>query len=469
MKNTKKNILIVGAGIAGRDVALEIKKNLRLGIHLVGFIDDQAKKLGKAIEGLMVLGTISQLTEIAKNTRTDEIIIAMPSAYGENISRIVRICSDAKLRFRIVPRVREIIEGKAQISTIRDVDVEDLLGRPVVKSDVEELKDFFDQKTVFVTGAAGSIGSELSRQICAYKPNVLVLYDWWENGMFNLKSELSKDFPHSTIHYIVGDIRDRKKIGRVMKYYAPHYVFHAAAYKHVPIMEENIDESVKNNIIGTLNVAEESGNNGVDKFIFVSTDKAANPISIMGITKYIAEDIVKNIKSKKTKYMIVRFGNVLDSMGSVIPIFKKQIREGGPVTITDPRMTRYFMTIPEAAQLILKAASIGRGGELFLLDMGKPIKIVDLAKNLIRLSGLRVEEDIRIVYTGKRKGEKLHEKLFTDREGLLATKKDKIYMIKKPECNIKNLPDIIIQLKEYAENGETEKIMKIFNDILKDH
>lgn len=422
-----KKILIVGAGIAGKDVLRELLRAKKK-YDVIGFIDDDISKKNKFIKGVKILGEKDLIPKIVKSKNINEVIIAIPSADGSEISKVVNLCAKSKVKFSIVPRVKEIIEGRARLSAIRKVEIEDLLGRPVVKEDVSSLKDFFNGKCVLLTGAAGSIGSELSRQIAAYKPKKLVLVDWWENGIFDISQELSKTFPKVNIVYVIANIQHKEKLDKIFKLHKPQYVFHAAAYKHVPLMEDNSDQAVENNIFGTMNVAEISLDNNVKRFVQVSTDKAAKPVNVMGMTKLIAESIVSDLNSRgKTKFMIVRFGNVLGSNGSVIPIFRKQIESGGPVTITDPKMTRFFMTIPEAAQLIIKAGSIGNGGELFVLDMGNPVRILELAEQMIRLSGFVPGDEIKIVFTGKRKGEKISEILFNEKEKLTSTKDGKIF------------------------------------------
>lgn len=446
-----KNILIIGAGVAGTDVAREIKLSSDLNMKVVGYIDDDKNKLNNSFEGSKVLGNSDDIKPIVKKLAVDEIIIAIPSAQGEYINKFVNIAIDLGISYKIVPRVREIIEGKATLSAIRRVEVTDLIGRPVIKDDVQDLKSFFKGKVVLVTGAAGSIGSELSSQIVAYKPKKLILFDIWENGMFELKQKFVEVGFEKNITYIIGNIQDIGRLQQVFQLYKPNYVFHAAAYKHVPLMEENPIEAVKNNIFGTYNVVNMSKEYNVERFVLVSTDKAADPKSVMGMTKLFAEMIVRSTESS-TKYMTVRFGNVLDSNGSVVPIFRKQIEKGGPVTITDKKMTRYFMTIPEASSLILKSAYLGKGGELFVLDMGKPVSILDLAQKMIRLSGLIPDKDINIVYTGIRKGEKLTEKLFTNIEKLDTTKDNKIFVSK----NGSSLKDI---------NSQMIKINKLITDV----
>jgi len=461
-----KKILVVGAGVAGKDVVREIKNEPKIGLKVIGFIDDDPTKAGKIIYGVKVLGKGEEIKKIISKFNVDEVIIAIPSARGEDIKKYVRLCSEAKVGFKIVPRVKEIIEGKAKLESLRKVKVEDLLGRPVVKSDIKGLKEFFRGKRVLITGAAGSIGSELSRQIAAYKPVGLILLDWWENGIFDLQSELTKDFPELNIDYVIASIRDREKVDNIFSSFKPHFVFHAAAYKHVPLMEEFPEEAVKNNILGTLSVAESAKSFGVERFVLVSTDKAANPVNVMGATKLVTEGIGKMLNSQKTKFtshdgtkfIAVRFGNVLDSYGSVIPIFRKQIEEGGPVTITDRKMTRYFMTIPEAAQLILKAASIGCGGELFVLDMGQPVKIVDLAESMIRLSGFIPGKDIAIEFIGKRPGEKISEEIFSEKEKLSATKEGKIFISKSSGFDIRKLPIFLRKVEKLANNNNRNGI-----------
>lgn len=447
-----KKIIIIGAGVAGTNVLDEIKKNDDLKLKVVGFIDDNSDKLNKIIDGVRVLGNKKSLSTIVKKNKIDEVIIAIPSADGESVSNYVKILSESKVDFRIVPRVKEIIEGRAHIKSVRRVLVEDILGRPVIKTDVKELKKFLRGKTIVVTGAAGSIGSELSRQIAAYKPKRLVLLDRWENGVFEIQKEVKAIC-------IICDIKEEIKINRIFEQYKPDFVFHAAAYKHVPLMEENPDEAVKNNILATFSLAKISVHHGVKKFIIVSTDKAANPVNVMGATKLVTEAIGKMLNGS-TKFISVRFGNVLDSFGSVVPTFRRQIDEGGPVTITDKKMTRYFMTISEATQLILKAASIGLGGELFVLDMGSPVKIVDLANNMIRLSGYIPGKDIEVVETGIRPGEKLHEKLFHKTEKLLSTKLEKIFVTHSSGIDIKKLLFFLRKVKKYSLDGNVIGIRK---------
>ena len=441
-----KRILIVGAGVAGTDVLREINQ-------VIGFSDDDLQKRDAVILGSKVLGGIDQISSIIDRKKIEEVIVAIPSADGEKIARYVEICAQKKVVVMIVPRVKEIIEGKAHLNTLRRVKVEDLLGRPVVKDDVHFLKVFFREKTILITGAAGSIGSELSRQVVAYNPRRIVFVDWWENGMFYLKQSIEKEFPKAKVIFVIGNIQNKTKMDRLFNKYHFNYVFHAAAYKHVPAMEENPEEAVENNIFGTVNLARISLRYSVERFVCISTDKAADPKSVMGMTKLIAERVASSLNGKKTKFIKVRFGNVLDSFGSVVPIFRRQIEEGGPVTVTDKRMTRYFMTIPEAVQLILKASYLGKGGELFVLDMGRPIRILDLAEQMIRLSGLVPYKEMPIIFTGKRRGEKLHERLFTKDEKLATTTMDKIY-IASPNGKRPQLKQELKKLKNLMKTGD---------------
>ncbi len=456
----KRNLLIIGAGVAGSDVCDEIVRNPDMGLKVVGFIDDDSGKLGLVIKGVKVFGTKKDLSKIVSRLKVEEVIIAIPSAEGDKINDYVKKCSDLRVRFSIVPRVREIIEGKAKIESVRSVRVEDILGRPVIKSDVLGLKDFLKGKKVLITGAAGSIGSELSRQVSAYKPDSLILLDWWENGIFELKNELKKNFPKANLNFVIGNVQDKETVKNIFNKFKPDFVFHAAAYKHVPLMEEFPLEAVKNNILGTLNLAQEAKVAGVSKFVLISTDKAADPVNVMGATKLITEGVGKMLNSKSTKFMAVRFGNVLGSYGSVVPLFMKQIEDGGPLTITDKRMTRFFMTIPEAAQLILKAANIGEGGELFLLDMGKPVKIVELAESVIRLSGYVPYKDIKIEFIGARKGEKLVEKTLTASEKLGSTKDGKIFVAQSLGLDVKKLPLFLTRIKNLVLKQDVLKIKR---------
>ena len=424
--NNKKNLLIIGAGDAGITILKEINRHRELNYRIIGFLDDDMAKIGMYIHNVKVLGEINKLPKIIEKYKIDEIIIAIPSAKPSLIKRIVDL-TKGKVKLKILPGLYELINGKVSISRVRPLKLEDFLGREPVKINLEEVKGFIKEKKVLITGAAGSIGSELSRQIDGLNPEKLILLDIKESELYMLYHELK-----GKREIILGDIRDKEKMEEIFKKYKPDIVFHSAAYKHVPLMEDFPEEAVKTNVFGTLNLVEISDRFGVESFVFISTDKAVNPTSIMGLTKRIGEIIVQEFsKRSKTKFIIVRFGNVLGSNGSVIPLFKKQIEMGGPVTVTHPDMERYFMTIPEAVQLILQASSMGKGGEIFILDMGKPVKILDIAKSLIKIYGYEPDKDIKIVFTGIRPGEKLKEELWEDKENVKKSKHPKIFLVKE--------------------------------------
>jgi len=428
---SQKQVLIVGAGDAGVLAARELKnRNYRDG-RPIGFIDDDRSKLKLHLLGIPVLGTRKDIARVVKGHNVDEVIIAMPSASGESVREIVQICEKTGVDLKIMPGVYDIISGDISINPIRQVQVEDLLGRDPVSVDLEEVAGYVSGETVFVTGAGGSIGSEICRQIAKFNPKTMVLIGHGENSIFYIEQELRSDYPGIDYSTEILDIQDREKVFLVFERYRPGVVFHAAAHKHVPLMERNPEEALKNNVIGTQNLAEAADKVHVKTFVSISTDKAVNPTSIMGATKRTVELLIQNLdRRSQTKFVCVRFGNVLGSSGSVIPTFKRQIAQGGPVTVTHPEMVRYFMTIPEAAQLVIQAGAMAKGGEIFILDMGKPVKIADLAKDLIRLSGFEPDVDIKIQYTGIRPGEKLYEELLTAEEGITSTKHSRIFIAK---------------------------------------
>ena len=422
-----KRFLIVGAGNAGEALLREIQRMPVLQYDVVGFIDDDPAKQGMNIHDIPVLGTVEQLSGICQERDIEEIAIAMPSATHQQLRRVIQVCEGTKIRFRTVPSITDIASGKLRVSQIRDVDINDLLGRAVVQLDTELIEDFARDKTILVTGAGGSIGSEMCRQICQFAPRRLLLVEQAENPLFYIERDLRKHFPNVPMHSLVCNITDRPRVADTFARHRPEVVIHAAAHKHVPLMESNPGEAVKNNVVGTQIVADAADKHGAAHFVMISTDKAVNPTSIMGASKRIAEMYIQDLgKTSATQFVTVRFGNVLASEGSVVPIFKKQIAEGGPVTVTHPDMKRYFMTIPEASQLVLQAATMGKGGEIFVLDMGDPVKIVDLAKELITLSGFRPGEEIEIVFTGPRPGEKLFEELRIEGEDMQRTRHPKI-------------------------------------------
>lgn len=434
MKNGKKRVLVVGAGHAGSMVIKEFKQNPQLEMIPVGLIDDDRTKHGLSIYGVKVLGGREKIPQVVEAKKVEEIIIAMPSADRREVKRIAEICYSTKCRVKIVPGIYELLNGRVDVKRIRDVKIEDLLGREPVKINMEAAAGYLKGKTVLVTGAGGSIGSELVRQAARFEPELILLFDISENSVFELEHELKRNFPRQKYIPIIGSIRDLAKVEEVFAKYRPQVVFHAAAHKHVPLMELNPKEAVKNNVFGTLHVAETAKKYRAERFILISTDKAVNPTNVMGASKRVAEIIIQMMaKSGDTRFAAVRFGNVLGSAGSVIPLFRKQIEAGGPVTVTHPEVTRYFMTIPEAVQLVIQAGAMAKGGEIFVLDMGEPVKILDLAREMIRLSGLEPEKDIKIEFIGLRPGEKLHEELFYDKEDVIKTEFEKIYLARTDE------------------------------------
>ncbi|MBN2272216.1 MAG: polysaccharide biosynthesis protein [Sedimentisphaerales bacterium] len=422
-----KRFLIVGAGNTGETLLRDIHRMQVTQYEVVGFIDDDAAKQGISIHGIPVLGTVERLPEICENRNIEEIAIAMPSASHQELRRVIQVCEGTKIRFRTVPSLMDIASGKFRVSQIRDVDINDLLGREAVQLDLDLIEAFAKNKTILVTGAGGSIGSEMCRQLCKFNPKLLLLIEQAENPLFYIERELRSTYPSVALEAVVCNITDGIRVDEIFRRHKPQVVIHAAAHKHVPMMELNPGEAIKNNIVGTRNMADAADRNDASNFVMISTDKAVNPTSIMGSSKRIAEMYIQDLnRTSETHFVTVRFGNVLGSEGSVVPIFKKQIAQGGPVTITDARMKRYFMTIPEASQLVLQAATMGKGGEIFVLDMGEPVEIVQLAKELITLSGFKAGEDIEIVYTGLRPGEKLFEELSIDGEDMQQTRHPKI-------------------------------------------
>lgn len=422
-----QRLLIVGAGNAGEALLREILRMPAVQYRPIGFIDDDPVKQGIHIHGIPVLGTVEQLPTICAQRNIEEIAIAMPSATRPQLRRVIQVCEGTKIRCRTVPSITDIASGKLRVSQIRDVDINDLLGREVVHLDLDLIRAFARDKVILITGAGGSIGSEMCRQIGQFQPQLLLLVEQAENPLFYIERDLRRQFPALATKPLICDITDRARVEAIFKQYQPQVVIHAAAHKHVPLMEINPGEAIKNNVVGTQAVADAADRCGVAHFVMISTDKAVNPTSIMGSSKRIAELYIQDLsRTSRTQFVTVRFGNVLGSEGSVVPIFKKQIDAGGPLTITHPQMQRYFMTIPEASQLVLQAATMGKGGEIFVLDMGEPVKIVDLANMLITLSGLRPGEDIEIVFTGPRPGEKLFEELRIEGEDMQQTGHPKI-------------------------------------------
>jgi FlaA1/EpsC-like NDP-sugar epimerase len=453
--------LIVGAGNAGEGLLREIHRMSVTQYETIGFIDDDPIKQGISIHGIPVLGTVAELPRICKDRNIEEIAIAIPSATREQLRRVIQVCEGTQIRFRTVPSITDIASGRLRVSEIRDVDINDLLGREVVQLDLDRIESFARDKVILVTGAGGSIGSEMCRQICHFAPRLLLLVEQAENPLFYVERDLRRQFPNVQTKPLICDITDRARVEAVFSQYKPQVVIHAAAHKHVPLMELNPSEAVKNNVHGTQTVADAADRHQATHFVMISTDKAVNPTSIMGSSKRIAEMYIQDLgKTSRTQFITVRFGNVLGSEGSVVPIFKKQIAEGGPVTVTHPDMKRYFMTIPEASQLVLQAAGMGQGGEIFVLDMGEPVKIVDLAKELITLSGFRPGEDIEIVFTGPRPGEKLFEELRIEGEDMQRTRHPKISIWRNIPMDRAGLRTGIASLIETAERQDAAELSR---------
>lgn len=464
IQRKKNKVLIIGAGDAGAMLLREIERYHIANRQVVGFIDDDKNKTGKILLGVKVLGTRNELVKIAAEKGIDEIIIAMPSVKGKEIKAIISICKETNCKLTILPGLYEIIEGKVSISQLRPVDIEDLLGRDPVKLDTTAVKEYLAGKIVLITGAGGSIGSEIVRQVAKMQPKKLLLLGKGENSIYEITQELKINSPEVKTVPIIADIRDKERIKAIMDYFKPQVVFHAAAHKHVPLMEYQPAEAVRNNILGTKVVADEAAAHNVETFVMISTDKAVNPTSVMGCTKRVAEMYVQSMnKNSGTRFVAVRFGNVLGSRGSVIPLFKKQIAKGGPVTVTHPDMKRYFMTIPEASQLVLQAGAMAKGGEVFVLDMGEPVRIYDLAKDLITLSGLIPDKDIEIKITGLRPGEKLFEELLSAEDGTEKTMHKKIFTARIKEIDKAGLDNEISKILEITDG---EKVVAALQKIV---
>ena len=465
----KYRVLIIGAGYAGKEIIRNIKQTMNEKYEVIGIIDDSKARLHRIINGVEILGNKEHILEICKEKEIDEIFFAISKINKKKKKEILNICQETGKKIRILPTTEDIIKNKNMFQNLRDVDIEDVLGRDPVVLDNNKIGNLIENKTILVTGAGGSIGSELCRQIIKYNPSKLVMLDIYENSLYNIELELKEKYSHTDIQAIIGNVRDVKRLEGVFEKYNPYLVFHAAAHKHVPLMEASPLEAIKNNVFGTYNVANCADKYKCKKMILISTDKAVNPTNIMGATKRLCEMIiqVKN-KNSETEYAAVRFGNVLGSNGSVVPLFKKQIAEGGPVTVTHKDIIRYFMTIPEAAQLVLQAMSYANGGEIFVLDMGEPVRIYDLAVTLIKLSGLEPEVDIPIVFTGLRPGEKLYEELLMSEEGLKKTENKKIYIGELTDLDEKDILEKLAKLKKLIEDEKTpiEEVKEIVHKVV---
>jgi FlaA1/EpsC-like NDP-sugar epimerase len=468
-KTPGRNTLIYGAGDAGITLLKEIRNNSKLLYSVVGFVDDEFGKKGMRIAGITVLGGGENVESLVKEHNVATILIALPSATGEEMTRILELCQVAGAECKTVPGLGEIIENHLLIGQIREVAVEDLLGRTPIRLEECQIRGAIEGKVILVTGAAGSIGSELCRQIARFRPAGIVGFDIAESPLFEIDREMRQTFPTVPFHPEIGSIQNRARLDDVLCAYRPLVVYHAAAYKHVPLMEAHVFEAIENNVFGTYNVAEAAAEHGVEDMVMISSDKAVRPTNVMGATKRIAELLLLTLQNGRTKYVAVRFGNVLGSNGSVIPTFKKQIAAGGPITVTHPEMRRFFMTIPEACQLVLQASAIGEGGQICVLDMGQPVKIVDLARNLILLSGLKPNDDIKIEFTGTRPGEKLYEELSTLLEDTIPSKHEKIRIFVGNGMPEDDMLTWVESLRSICENRDTGRLVVALKEIVEDY
>ncbi|NOZ79988.1 MAG: polysaccharide biosynthesis protein [Acidobacteria bacterium] len=462
-----KPVLLVGAGRAGLMTAREIQGRGDLALDIRGFVDDDPEKQGAVVQGVKVLGTTRELARLVGDLGIDHVIVTIAKASRRQIRRIVEICDSVPVRAKIIPGLYEILDGKVEISRIRDIEIEDLLGRDPVQLEEDEIAAFLRGKAVMVTGAGGSIGSEIARQVARFAPSSLLLVERAEFVLFNIDRELRQVWPDQAIVPLVADVGDEARMRWVMGQYRPAVIFHAAAHKHVPMMETNPTEAAKNNVLGTRLTGRIAGDMGAEAFVLISTDKAVRPTSVMGASKRVAELVIQDLDRKySTRFVAVRFGNVMGSAGSVIPIFREQIRRGGPVTVTHPEMVRYFMTIPEASQLVLQAGAMGNGGEIFILDMGEPVRILDMAKDMITLSGLKPFEDIDIVFSGIRPGEKLFEELETVGEHIAKTRHPKIFIGQIATYTPEEVDAAVMRLDELSRDGKERELRRYFNELL---
>lgn len=474
----RKKVLIVGAGQAGEKILREIFDNYQLSYEVAGFADDDPEKQGRSIHRIPVLGPVQDLSRIIENREIQEVLIAIPSATGAQMRHIVDVCKECDVSYKTLPGIGEIIDGRASVKILRDVSYQDLLGRPPVHLDVTGIRDYVDGNSVLITGCGGSIGSELCRQVVRFQPRSVIMLDASEANLFHIQMELQHEMYYQNHHAILGQVQDRPLMRDVFRKYRPQIVFHAAAYKHVPMLEKNPWEAVFNNVEGSRVVMDVALEWGVECFVLVSTDKAVRPPNVMGASKRVTEIMLQSYRGNGTRFMAVRFGNVIGSSGSVMPLFRRQIELGGPVTVTHPDVTRYFMTIPEAAQLIIQAGAMGRGGDIFVLEMGTPVKIAEMARDLIRLSGKEPDKDIRIVFTGLRDGEKLHEELVTSGENILQTGHEKIMVlnsdggvngIKDPAALQEWLKPRLEQLYEAAMRHDARGVKMILQEIVPEY
>ena len=447
----KKRVLVIGAGEAGNELIREIKNSRYLPMKAVGVIDDNIGKVGNYIHGVKVVGTRNDIPKMAEKLRADEIILAMPSAKPNEVHDILEICKETGCELKKIPGIYQLVNGEVNVTDLREVDVNDLLGREPIEVNIDSIMGYVSDKVVLVTGGGGSIGSELCRQVASHNPKQLVIVDIYENTTYDVQNELKKNFPELDLVVLIASVRNTKRVDQIFQKYRPDIVYHAAAHKHVPLMEDSPNEAIKNNVLGTWKIVQAADRWKVKRFVMISTDKAVNPTNIMGASKRLCEMIIQTYdRISETSFVAVRFGNVLGSNGSVIPLFKKQIADGGPVTVTHPDIIRYFMTIPEAVSLVLQAGAYAKGGEIFVLDMGEPVRILDLAKNLILLSGHKPGEDIEIVFTGLRPGEKLYEEMLMKEEGMQDTANKLIHIGKPIEMDEEKFLEDLKQLSTYV-------------------
>ena len=460
----KKRTMIIGAGEAGATILREFQNSEKSGNQVVCMVDDDPHKKGRDLRGVKIVGNRYDIPAAAQKYRVEEILFAIPAAEPSARREILDICRQTGCEVKTVPALYQLVNGEVSIQRIRKLQIEDLLGRDSVKVDSEGIGDFVQGKVVLVTGGGGSIGSELCRQLAALDPKLLIIFDIYENNAYDIQQELRRKYPELRMEVLIGSVRDEKRMDQLFDRYRPQLVYHAAAHKHVPLMEDSPMEAVKNNVFGTLNTAVMADRYGAEKMVLISTDKAVNPTNIMGCSKRICEKIVEMVgRHSDTDYVAVRFGNVLGSNGSVIPLFQKQIAEGGPVTVTDRRIIRYFMTIPEAVSLVLQAGVYATGGEIFILDMGEPVRIDDLARNMIRLSGFEPDVDIPVIYTGLRPGEKLYEELLLQTEGMRKTENDLIFIVNDEEFDDEELRDSLEVLRGAAEAGDKKAVRELMH------
>ena len=462
-----RNTIVIGAGEAGNMIIKELKSSKYLNQKVVCVIDDNPSKKGKYIHGIRIVGGRDKIQEAAKKYDAEEIILAIPSAGTKNTRDILRICNLTDCKLKILPGMYQLINDDVGVSNLREVSIEDLLGRDTIEIDMESVGQYVRNKRVLVTGGGGSIGSELCRQIASHNPKLLIIFDIYENNAYDIQQELKRKYPYVRVETLIGSVRNTNRLHYVFQTYHPEIIYHAAAHKHVPLMEESPNEAIKNNVLGTLKLSRIAAEYHVKKFVLISTDKAVNPTNIMGASKRLCEMVIQMMnRQTETDFVAVRFGNVLGSNGSVIPLFKKQIEDGGPVTVTDKRIIRYFMTIPEAVALVLQAGLYAHGGEIFVLDMGEPVKIDDMARNLIRLSGLEPDVDIQIVYTGLRPGEKLYEEMLMSEEGLKETP-NKLIHVGEPIEMDDELFEKQLEMLEKACTSEAKDIKQIVASVVK--